>query len=283
MIDSEGRNYYEILEVQTDASPQVIRAAYLRAKSAYRKDSVALYSLISPEETEELLRKIEEAFQVLSNPERRREYDHSHGELRSNDDFFSATPNSSALHPGGLANVVSIDRVPPMETSDSDLLVAPTTDFSVESASLSAEAPKSSPAPATQSSLVQTPTPAITENLYNVGTGARLSHPSDAFADQAIAQEIQNEQEWRGTFLRRVREARNVAIEELSEYTKISKTYLQAIEEEQYAKLPAPVYLRGFIVQVAKYLRIPHEKVAQAYISRYITARDESEKKSLRR
>src|SRR3989338_2974446 len=78
---TEEKNYYDLLEVSASASPQEIRMAYIRAKTAYRKDSVALYSLISEEETEDMLRKIEEAFQTLSNSERRREYDRKHGVL----------------------------------------------------------------------------------------------------------------------------------------------------------------------------------------------------------
>ena len=82
--------------------------------------------------------------------------------------------------------------------------------------------------------------------------------------------------------LRKVREARNVPVEEMSEFTKISKAYLIAIEEENYAKLPAAVYLRGFIIQISKYLRLPHEKVATAYMDRVTLARTEKEKAKAR-
>jgi cytoskeletal protein RodZ len=81
--------------------------------------------------------------------------------------------------------------------------------------------------------------------------------------------------EWKGEFLKKVRETRRVSIEELSEFTRISKTYLKAIEDEDYKHLPAAVFLRGFIVQVAKKLKIPHEKVANAYIARYRANRPE--------
>ena len=62
---------------------------------------------------------------------------------------------------------------------------------------------------------------------------------------------------------------RRIAIEELCDYTKISKNYLVAMENEDFAKLPAAVFLRGFVTQVAKYLKLPHEKVVTAFMARY--------------
>ncbi len=112
----EERTYYDLLEVSPDATPQEIRSAYLRVKAAYRKDSVALYSLMDESETEDLLGRIESAYQVLSNPDARRDYDKKHG-------------SSLTAPPTPLAQVVSIDRVPPMESASEELLVAPATDF----------------------------------------------------------------------------------------------------------------------------------------------------------
>jgi curved DNA-binding protein CbpA len=305
MLDDE-RSHYDLLELTPDASPQEVRAAYLRVKAAYRKDSVALYSLISESETEDLLRRIEEAYQVLSHPDRRREYDLKHGMLG----IGGAVPQGAATA-AGRPNVVSIDRVPPMDSSSSgmDILVPPSTDFtqaprpaaiagtiqvldtsdpqspftstpfSPASQAPTAASWPSSPAGATSSAprSEQDLGPVRPPNL-RPGLASSFQHPQDAFADQAIAAEIQNEQEWRGPFLRRVREARNVPLEELSDYTKISKTYLLAIEEENWPKLPAAVYLRGFVTQMAKYLKLPHDKVAQTYVARYTAAMAERER-----
>ena len=308
MILGDDRNYYDLLELVPDASPQEIRSAYLRAKNAYRKDSVALYTLISEEETEVLLRKIEEAYQILSSPERRRDYDRGHGLLSADDDLMAQTraPRNQ--------KIISIDRVPPMEDTHSDMsiLVSPPTDFATPAARNNAtsgasmfessEAPlTSAPQPSSEPdrfSNSQTRSETYSQaqaqphfqqtrsvNSYvppSRPQPATLQHPTDQFNDQAIAQEIQEETEWRGPFLRKVREARNVPVEELSEYSKISKTYILAIEEENYTKLPASVYLRGFLTQISKYLKLPHEKIATAYIARVNLARVESEKKRSR-
>lgn len=314
MIDQENQTYYEILELTPDASPQDIRAAYLRAKAAYKKDSPALYSLITPDETEELLRKIEEAYQVLSSPERRKEYDRHFGVLTVE-----------------YAKVVSIDRVPPMESgADADLLVPPSTDFTQGTSATQKTAVASSSPFDDQDdpfALPKTPTPpaappAAKENkggfdpLFGMQSSPPSSDPAfapapapapppasypsqtpidhsrtsvyqqqssntraaSAMDDPALAQEIAEQVDWRGMFLRKVREKRTISIEEMCDYTKITKTYLFAIEEENYEKLPAPVYLRGFVTQIAKYLRLPHEKVAAAYLGRHALWRQEKEK-----
>jgi len=50
--------------------------------------------------------------------------------------------------------------------------------------------------------------------------------------------------------------------------TKVSKMYLQAIESEDYDHLPAPVYVRGFVFQYAKCLKLKPENVANSYVAR---------------
>ena len=87
--------------------------------------------------------------------------------------------------------------------------------------------------------------------------------------DPSLKEKIETETNWRGSTIRQFREAQGISIEEVSEYTKISKNYLRAIEEEQYAKLPAAVYLRGFLRTISKKLGIPFERVATTYLARY--------------
>ena len=74
-MGSKTQNYYEILEVATDAPDHEIRAAYLRAKDTYSPDSPALYSMFTKEEAEQLQDLIEEAFLVLGDQSKRQKYD----------------------------------------------------------------------------------------------------------------------------------------------------------------------------------------------------------------
>jgi DnaJ-class molecular chaperone len=78
-MDAEKKNYYDVLEIETNSTPGQIESAYVRAKNAYSGDSVALYSLMTRDECHEILGQIEEAYSVLGFPEKRREYDRLRG------------------------------------------------------------------------------------------------------------------------------------------------------------------------------------------------------------
>jgi curved DNA-binding protein CbpA len=71
----EDLNYYELLEVNPLASSQEIHKAYERVRRVYEPNSVALYSLFSPEETETIHQRIEEAYRTLVYEDNRRRYD----------------------------------------------------------------------------------------------------------------------------------------------------------------------------------------------------------------
>src|SRR5438105_4035681 len=69
------QNYYELLEISASASQEEILKAYNRARATYGHNSPALYSLFNKEEAQELLRFIDEAYMVLSNQFKRKQYD----------------------------------------------------------------------------------------------------------------------------------------------------------------------------------------------------------------
>ena len=57
------------------------------------------------------------------------------------------------------------------------------------------------------------------------------------------------------------------------ERSKIGMAYLHALEGELFAKLPAPVYVRGFLAEYARALALDGERVKQTYLARYRAAR----------
>jgi curved DNA-binding protein CbpA len=212
-LNDEPQSYYDILELTADATPQEIRSAYLRLKSSYSKDNIANYSIYSREETEQLLQKIEEAYLILANPERRRSYDLSHQGLPGDQD--------PAFDSGLIAAPVmpSIDAAPPITATR-----------------------------------IQSSDPMLS-----------FSNSNDAEMDQ----------EWTGADLRRARESRRITLEDLADYTRISKAYLMAIEEDAYARLPAVVYVRGFLQQISRRLKLPTEILVKKYVERLKAARPE--------
>ena len=80
----DSRNYYEVLEVPVNATQQEVLEGYNRLKNAYSGDGLALYSLLSKEECSEVLNLVEEAYSILSEPSKRREYDDVRGLLPQN-------------------------------------------------------------------------------------------------------------------------------------------------------------------------------------------------------
>jgi curved DNA-binding protein CbpA len=301
MIFNGDSNYYEVLEIRPDASAQDVRNAYLRLKASYRKDNPALYSVLDPMETEDMLGKIEEAFQVLSDPESRREYDERNGFAERIERKILSLDRTSTLDPRAASSPFDSDA------SEIDPLNPPSTDFAgmerkgengltgPSGYSLPTQAPSSfatesrgdtspfgaRPAPA------HTADPSFVERRTSAPAPAPVQRPANDFPRSAptpswntgtitaavqsdsIQAEIANESEWRGPTLRKLREIRRYSLDDMAQITKISKTYLIALEEEAFAKLPAPVFVRGFLLQVAKTLRIPPEPVAQAYMARF--------------
>lgn len=75
------QNYYEILEVSPTATPKEIQKAYEHAKETFHIDSLAVYSLFSEQEIEEIQAAIEEAYQVLTDEALRKRYDQSHYQI----------------------------------------------------------------------------------------------------------------------------------------------------------------------------------------------------------
>ncbi|HVR43505.1 MAG TPA: helix-turn-helix domain-containing protein [Thermoanaerobaculia bacterium] len=69
-----------------------------------------------------------------------------------------------------------------------------------------------------------------------------------------------------GDELRKEREIRGVSLKEIAEATKVSRRFLAAIEKDDYKKLPAPVFARGFVREYARYLGLDAEEMVTRYI-----------------
>ncbi len=61
---------------------------------------------------------------------------------------------------------------------------------------------------------------------------------------------------------------RNLSIEQVASDTRISQRFIQALEDEQFDELPAPVYVRGFLRSYANYLKIDAQPLLDE-LSRY--------------
>jgi flagellar biosynthesis protein FlhG len=84
-----------------------------------------------------------------------------------------------------------------------------------------------------------------------------------------------DEELYRGKTLKQVRERMGVELRAVSKETKISMKILEWIEEEAFEKLPALVYLKGFLKSYAQSLGLD----PQGVIEEYVRSMEESKKK----
>ena len=68
-------DYYELLNIERNASLQEIERAYELCKLTYQTDSIAYHSLISEEDRKNVLDRIEKAYETLRNSKKRKTYD----------------------------------------------------------------------------------------------------------------------------------------------------------------------------------------------------------------
>jgi cytoskeletal protein RodZ len=68
-----------------------------------------------------------------------------------------------------------------------------------------------------------------------------------------------------GEELRLAREARGISLREISEQTRISMRYLEAIETNDYKRLPGGIFNRSFIKAYAKYIGYDEQAALEGY------------------
>lgn len=180
---------YAVLGVGRSSNDEEIRRAYKRQKEVYATGGLATTSLLDETELAGAQARIDEAYDTLLDPVRRRAYD------------LSTFPE-----------------------------------------------PESPPSP----SSIARPALAAEQLLLQ----------------SELAREIGPDTEFTGSLLRKVRESQGIELAEISSRTKISKAHLAALEEEAYPDLPALVYVRGFVNELAKYLRLDPAQVQRTYLRR---------------
>ena len=207
MGQHQHQSLYDILEVPRDAAQEDIHKAFLRAKHTYSPESPALYSVFTKEEADELLRLIEEAYAILGNPRRRKEYDDA------------IDGQSKVVKPGHLSLVSA---------------GGPAQDHNQKAAPVKDKVGRSG------------------YSRYEI--------------DENFEKEIEEREVFDGAFFQKVRSYKNISIDQVTKATRIGRHYLVAVEANDFGSLPAPVFVRGFIVQISKMLGLPEKKAADSFM-----------------
>ncbi len=111
------------------------------------------------------------------------------------------------------------------------------------------------------------------------GDDTRLSTPAaelpgtiDVF-ENLDAEVNEEQEEFDGAALRRARLRRGIELEQIAIVTKVGSSYLRCIEDENFADLPASVYVRGFVTAYARAIGLNPQRVAASYMPRVDEAR----------
>jgi len=70
-----------------------------------------------------------------------------------------------------------------------------------------------------------------------------------------------------GVYLKNGREAQNISLSDVADYTKISKIYLDCLENDEYTKIPAKPYVKGYISSYASRVGIDEHEALKLYQS----------------
>ncbi len=84
-----------------------------------------------------------------------------------------------------------------------------------------------------------------------------------------IEEIISETEEITGNLLKRLREVLGVPIDEVVNRIKVSKSYLEAIENDSFSSLPAEVYVKGFFNSYLNYLGLDRKDIVEALTEVY--------------
>ncbi|GJL68092.1 MAG: hypothetical protein NPIRA06_07270 [Nitrospirales bacterium] len=76
-----------------------------------------------------------------------------------------------------------------------------------------------------------------------------------------------NAMETLGGLFRQTRERQRLSLEQIASKTRIQQRHLQALEEEDFASLPAKVFVKGFVRSYARSLGLDEENALQLFLT----------------
>lgn len=234
------QTYYEILDVEFNASRSRIREAYIRLKNTYSNNNLALYSLMTEDDAKESLHEIEEAFRVLEDEILRKQY------------------NQQMLKDGLIPESVA-NLLPPLEPSRDPFAGVepePAVNQVERLAAIRPQAPEpmfawNEPSEATKAGL-----PPVKVSREGA-VGQKTALASQTEMREKIAEVLASGDACDGKMYAKIREMLKISLDDVQNRTKISLEYVIAIESNLFHKLPALVYTRGFMKSYLQYLGVP--------------------------
>jgi hypothetical protein len=252
----EDLTYYELLEISPRATSQEIHKAYERIRRVYEPNSMALYSLFSPDETAVITQRIEDAYRTLLYENNRKRYDAQLMEQEELPDLPPLPPVPADRH---RQDQLSFPADPTDRPLQDQLSFSSEPTYQPRSVKPGLTLPPENRASGTSEPLVQQPAP------------PKTVHEAVTPVSQFIA-------DFTGPAIKMLREQNGFTLRDIAEITKVGTRYLEFIEEETFDKLPARAYTRGFLMLYAKALGCDPERMSSDYLKKYDAAMAPKEK-----
>jgi len=286
--------FYEQLGIDPGASAGQIRTAYGSAVARLVKRRRAFVESGGDTQQIDLARtQLDEAWGILSNPVRRRRYDAMLGWVSEpgtpTSDGLWERSSDAMIHPAAavatkllrvtthlqnLANIKlapsSSEDMPPTLVPHDEDLITPSTRKLTPTAAMTA--------PTESAEVVElhaTPVPASGLRVVDGSPEASsvIVLPADAPRYRKVpATELQrliDELGYTGALLRSVRTAREIPLQEMADRTRISVKYLDAIESDDFEVLPSATFVRGYVREMARMLKIDEGSLVSGYMRRF--------------
>ncbi len=263
-----SHGFYERLSLQQGASTEEVQDAYRRSLGELvRRIRQAQASGADTAVLEDQRRELEEAHEILSDPSRRRRYDHfrtlSRDELPEDPESFWKGVAPGWTDPAAAAAVDvlrSLTEVPVGET------------FGTSAPAENPRRPPPSPAPQPVVSMMSPEerhqrAQAAVAPVPEPGLGPPPPAPTARLLSPEELRGLVESFGYDGRFLQAVREARGARLDDVAAATKIATRYLTAIEENAFEKLPAAVFVKGYVREIAGFLDIEPEPVVEGYLA----------------
>ena len=88
-------------------------------------------------------------------------------------------------------------------------------------------------------------------------------------SNNALEEELKTVTECDGLFLQKIRHYKGVKLEQLCEEIRVTKATLVSLEANDLEGLPAAVFVRGYVLQLARVLGLDEKRITDAYMKFY--------------
>ncbi len=292
-------SFYEILLVPAEADDQLLQHAYEQTLSTLSKRlRAARQRGLDTVQLEDERVALEEAWRVLSDPVRRARYDRflqlSNERPAQEADELWARVAPALLEPAADATLDLVrllthlpvggearPRVPvpapaPPPPAARPAVVKPATPAPKRAPAPKAAA-KPAAAPAPKPAAAPTPGASPVRIPINGSQPAAAAVPAPAAAAKPAAAPpppaddlptMIFELGFSGALIKRLRERKGLSLDDVASSTRIAKRYLEAIEADEFSRLPAATFVRGYLRSLARLLEVDPERLSSGYLAR---------------